>query len=322
MAQIDPYAWGVRHKADADWFERNKWDVYIYAHNDTSRVKALKDLIDAARKIPVIVPEYGYTKTELDAVFNSSSYIDLRDEIVDENEVAKKVVAELDTSLRSGGRVAIDITGFMRPHIFSILFHLKKYPGLYVDFFYAEPGMYEKKEKTVFSCGHVREVRQVSGFQGVHEEDDAEEVLVVGVGYDNGLISRVINDKERAKVYKILPFPSLSADMYQQGLLQLDKCSFSESQSSESLSHYASAKDPFSVASELSRIYWDLIQKGLKKNVYLCSLATKPQALGFAIFYLNELEQEPVSVLFPYSSNYSKETSQNVGDIWRYKVVM
>lgn len=320
--KINRYSVAVRHKVDPDWLSQANLDVYIYAHNCSRRVAFMRESVSAKKFIPVFVPEYGYSKCEIDGlgVQNALDFSGCDDESM----IARAIIECCRATLESGGSLAIDITGFMRPHIFALAFHLQDFPGATIDFYYAEPGMYEKKEETVFSSGGVKEVRHIAGYHGVHEEDD-EEVLIIGAGYDNALVSRVLNDREKAKVFRVLPFPSLSADMYQQGLLQLEKCTFSASSASDNFNFYASAKDPFSVAAELSKIYWGSVQNGkasAKKNVYLCSLATKPQALGFALFYIWELSGEPASVLFPFSEKYSRETSSNVGDLWRYKITI
>ena len=52
----------------------------------------------------------------------------------------------------------------------------------------------------------------------------------------------------------------------------------------------------------------------------LSPLATKPQALGFALFYLQELLDQPASVLFPFSRRYERETSNGVGRVWSYEI--
>jgi hypothetical protein len=83
---------------------------------------------------------------------------------------------------------------------------------------------------------------------------------------------------------------------------------------------FAPANDPFVVASELSKKLKQLRLCSVD-NIYLSPLATKPQTLGFALFYLNELINEPASVVFPFSSSYYRETSKGVGRTWLYEVV-
>ena len=314
---IDDYAVGVRHVVDSEWLSKSHWDYFVSAYNDSERVKSVFDMVSAEKKLFVILEEYNYSDDELGDI-PKSEILRVRGCGSDESEVASQIINELNIPEKA--KVCIDMTGFMRPHIFSI-FDLFSGLGVdFVDFIYAEPSMYEKKENTTFSSGDVLAVRQISGFHGIHEDDDAEEVLIVGVGYDNQLISRVINDKESAKVFKIISFPSLSPDMYQQGLLCLERCSLSDDDRDNSQSVFSPANDAFSVASEASRLYRGLKEKGKLQNFYLCSLSTKPQSLGFAIFYHYELRDEPCSVIFPYSQYYKRETSAGIGNIWRYRV--
>ena len=55
-------------------------------------------------------------------------------------------------------------------------------------------------------------------------------------------------------------------------------------------------------------------------NLYLAPLATKPQALGFALFYIKELEGMPASIILPINKSYARETGSGVGNVWRYKI--
>ncbi len=179
---------------------------------------------------------------------------------------------------------------------------------------------YEKKENTQFTRD-VCSVRQVSGYEGTHIDEVANDVLIVGVGYDDELISRVINDKDSAQIVHMLSLPSLSADMYQESILRLTK-NTSLKDMTDSQIFFAPANDPFVVAAELSKKINELRTIHNSRNIYLSPLATKPQALGFALCYLNELIDSPASVIFPFSNSYNRETSKGIGRTWLYEVCL
>jgi len=42
--------------------------------------------------------------------------------------------------------------------------------------------------------------------------------------------------------------------------------------------------------------------------------------LGFAIYYAWECLNKPVSIIFPFTSGYSRETTQGFSRIWKYTI--
>jgi hypothetical protein len=85
---------------------------------------------------------------------------------------------------------------------------------------------------------------------------------------------------------------------------------------------YSSANDPFVTAAILSETYEEIAGRRPISNLYLASLATKPQAVGFGLFYLRELEGTASSIIFPFFGEYSKETSKGVGRTWVYPIIL
>lgn len=291
------------------------WDLFLSAFNNSARVQHVFTNIPAADKRWIILPEYQYSPDEIPKhqetiVFSSPHEADV---IL---ELFQKHVGE-DVLKKS--RLCVDITGFMRPHIMFLVNYLKMIGVEKFDVVYTEPSQYGRKEETQFS-NDVIAVRQVAGFEGRHIDDIENDVLIVGVGYDNELISRVVNEKDIKNLIQLLSLPSLSADMYQESILRLDKTSLANDRSIEDRVFYAPANDPFVVAHELSEMLKQLRSRAPIGNIYLSPLATKPQALGFALFYMAELHDEPASVIFPFSASYSKETSTGIGRTWVYEV--
>jgi len=179
---------------------------------------------------------------------------------------------------------------------------------------------YARREKTEFSTD-VREVRQVAGCEGSHIPDNSRDVLIIGAGYEDGLVAAVAESKAKADKVQLYGFPSLKADMYQENIL----CALRAEESlgapvrEASCTHFAPANDPFVTASELSSIVSARRQRGMS-NLYLCPLSTKAHVLGFAIFYVCECMNGPVSMLFPFEVRCSPSAATGLARIWKYSV--
>lgn len=294
---------------------KSRWDIYISAYNDSQRVKQIFRGVSATEKHWLMLPEYRYAPHEYPTDGTTHVYTSTHeaDVIVDLLEV-KIGVPKL---LRS--RICIDITGFMRPHILFLVKHLKALGVQAFDALYTEPERYGKKESTKFA-NDVLDVRQVAGYEGLHVMNLSDDILVIGVGYDDALMSRVANEKVGARQIQLLSLPSLSADMYQESILRLSKTDLADGAAHDDRQFFAPANDPFVVAHELSGMLTKLRSTGPVHNIYLSPLATKPQALGFAIFYLSELAGTAASIIFPFSKSYERETSSGIGRTWVYEV--
>ena len=292
-----------------------RWSLFISAYNESERVRSVFRRAQADRKLWVILSEYGYEPSDVSRLKNALHCGPADSESV----VVKKILESVgqDSMLKAG--VCIDITGFMRPHILCLLRLLHSIGVETISMLYTEPERYARKEHTTFSKEEITGVRQVHGYEGVHSDEMENDVLLVGVGYDDALISRVINDKDSARLVQMLSLPSLSADMYQESILRLDRTGTADVASGAEVI-FAPANDPFVIASELSAKVTEMKSSGKLGNLYLCPLATKPQALGFGLFYLRELTDEPASVVFPFSRSYSRQTSAGLGRSWVYEI--
>lgn len=187
------------------------------------------------------------------------------------------------------------------------------------DVLYTEPTHYFRKADTTFS-ERISIVRQVEGFEGVHQPDVSNDVLLLGVGYDDGPMARAILHKDNARLVQLHSLPSLSADMYHESLLRLDRVSSVSGRPSDESVYFASANDPFVTAATLSRAWQEMNARRRVTNLYLCPLATKVQALGFGLFFLSELQNSPASIILPSIESYSKETSTGIGRSWIYPI--
>lgn len=281
MKTMFDYFYRDKLPADEDWGEDNHWNVFISSYNSSERVNTIFDKISADRKFWLIAPEYGYKQEELPhngEVFTS----DHSDESQFINEFIESTGLEV-----SQVSICIDITGFMRSHLLYLIRYLYFLNIKKIDVIYSEPGKYKNKDKTKFSDSPVYQVRPVAGYEGLHGHDSQNDLLIIGVGYDHELVKQVVEDKDYAHIATLWGFPSLRADMYQENILRASKAGDAVfSGDWRTNRYYAKASDPFSTASVLREIVEIHNTKEEITNLYLSPLSTKPQALGFALFYI------------------------------------
>jgi hypothetical protein len=294
-----------------------RWDFFISAFNPSDRVARVFEQVRAARKIWMVHREYDLTDTEIPNVGEV-----VRPEASNEGDFIAEFFRRAALAEFAGVRVCVDITGFMRPHLMFLIKWLQRYGARAVDVLYSEPMSYSKREATQFSKGSIDAVRQVAGFEGVASRDTSNDLLIIGSGYDDRLIAEVAEHKDKADKIQIFGLPSLRADMYQQNLLRAHRAAdaIGESHQAGQRRHYAPANDPFATATVLSEIVERRDKRRKITNLYLSPLATKPQALGFALFFLGECEGKNASIIFPFSSGYEKETGVGLSRTWRYTV--
>lgn len=296
------------------WGPKEKWDLFISAYVPAERVLRVFEKVRAQHKRWLLFPEYVYGSDVQPAgdVFRHGG--------CDESHF---VASFWDTLPRDAGKfqICIDITGFVRPYLIYLVRWLQVMGVTTFDAIYSEPVQYEQRELTEFSS-IVRKVRQVAGCEGTHSPDISKDVLIIGAGYEDNLISCVAEDKAKATKLRLFGFPSLRADMYQENVLRVRRAeeSLGGPVDDEGASFFAPANDPFVVASELHRIVEDWKMRRGITNLYLSPLSTKAHALGFAIYYVTECKGSATSIIFPFEERCSQNTSKGIARIWRYMV--
>lgn len=301
-----------------------KFNLFISAYNESNRIKYVFDNVIAEKKHWLIFPEYNFSQLDLIELnelnveifnFSEKKYLNNEDLILVD-------YVENNIETLNNGKVLIDITGFLRPHLVFLVRLLKIKQVSKISFLYSEPMIYKKKENTVFS-DDFKEIKEISGCLGSHNPETSNDILIVGSGYDFKLISRIANFKAESKKIQVLGFPPLQADMFQENILKAYQAEDEVSSRGFSLDDdiiLSPANDPFVTAKLIS----DFIKKEEKRkkttNIYLCPLSTKPQTLGFALYFVNECLNKPVSMIFPYCSKYSSETTEGISRVWIYTV--
>lgn len=297
-----------------DWSGATSWDTFISAYTAAERVQRVFDKVAASTKHWLVFAEYGFAPSECPSTaFSSSSR--------DEAEYVKAFWAERIGGRRPGS-LGVDLTGFIRPYVMFLVRWLAECGVRRFDALYTEPVIYSKRDQTRFSDEAVVEVRQVAGFEGVHSPDASNDVLIIGSGYDHQLIAQVAESKEFSNKIQLFGLPSLRADMYQENVLRAYQAeeAVGRHTADESSTAFAPANDPFVTAATLRALVAKMQARKPITNLYLSPLATKPQVLGFALYYLTERTNSATSVIFPYCEAYDRETSTGISRVWKYTV--
>jgi hypothetical protein len=297
-----------------DWPLDARWDIFISAFTAAERVKRIFEKARGGAKHWLVFPEYGFTSEECPPdVFA----VDIRDEAEYIRSFWSAVIGEVE-----GRTICVDTTGFIRPYLVFLVRWLAEQGVRRFDALYSEPVIYSKREQTRFSDEVVVEVRQIAGFEGIHTPDTSNDYLIIGAGYDHQLIAQVAENKEFSRKIQLFGLPSLRADMYQENVLRAYRAeeAVGRHTTDESSSYFAPANDPFVTASTLREVVKRIESRKPITNLYLSPLATKPQVLGFALYYLTERRDTATSVIFPFCESYDQETSTGVSRVWKYTV--
>jgi hypothetical protein len=288
------------------------WTTFLSAHNDSDRVREVFEAVESEVRHWLIHPEYQFAENELPTGA-------IAPKAFNEAEFWAAYVRASGADL-TAGTVCVDTTGFMRPHLAYLMAWLfaagvKRFVALYTD-----PVHYTKQEKTQFTKGPVVDVRQVAGFEGSHVPDSSNDLVIIGTGYDDELIRRVAEHKSNARKVQLFGHPSLEPDMYQQSVIRAARAAEAVGVRGDRDVLFAPANDPFVTAQVLRERIREEDTKEPITNLYLTSLGTKPQMLGFALYYLTERQGTATSLLFPYARAYSRETTKGIARIWMYTI--
>lgn len=301
-----------RNRLDHDEVRTRHYDLYLAALNDSARVHALADAVQASRKVWLVHEEYGYAPEELpngEIVHASHS-----------SSPAESWAQVLDDLTASGPledmSIAIDITGMMRLHIVMLPFALKTAGIGTVTVFYSDPDSYKLGERTTFTRGPVERVGLVPGMEGIHSNQPRpRDALIIGAGYDHSLLTAVLEDKPNAEHVVLLGLPGLQPHMYQESMLMLANSSNSIRAYRPGSHIFAPANDPFATAHELSSKVDSL---GDLDHLYLSAVGAKPHVLGFAWYFWCEGIARNASFLVPFAERYDRETSNGVAAVHEY----
>lgn len=217
--------------------------------------------------------------------------------------------------------IAIDVTGFITPYLFYLILVLFNLNNVEViDLFYTEPTQYIDGDRTVFLDGSSQ-LKPVKGYTMGNNPISDDMMLVLGTGYDRSVIHR-INNQVNCKKHYIFGLPSTQPDMYFQNIYNVYSVDKTIADLSKERVSYASAVDPFHNASTLDSVVSKLDKQ---ISVSLCPIGSKPQAVGFLLYYLVNLykdqdNQHLLNIVYPYSDRHNNKCSTGISKIWQYRL--
>lgn len=306
----------TRYADPLDLLSKESWDRFISAYNLTERVEYVFRTARATRKDWLVHSEYSFGSGSIPSgAFQMSSTADEADWVLSALDVL-----EIDPNRE---RVCFDITGMMRPHLMCLLGVLADRGVRYFDALYCEPGRYVERHRTTFGAGTVTSVRPVRGLAGLATNDASEsDLLVIGSGYEHNLIAHVAEDKGLALKVQLYGFPPLQPDFYQQSFVRADISADAVGRAPHER-RFAAAYDPFATAATLRDIVRDERDQARNRklgHVYLSPLATRAQALGFALYYLYDCIGTATTVIYPFAPAYEQRSAVGIGGLWHFRV--
>jgi hypothetical protein len=295
------------------------YDRFISTYTKSERVKTVFEKCDAKQKHWLIAPEYKIAENDCPKEDRKNGVF-CHTILNDGDDGLSVLYGLLDNILDNTQSICIDVTGFIRPTLLFLMMLLYRKKINHYDIIYAEPQIYTNREKTEFSSEYTG-IKQIPGFEGCHNSSGTN-LLIIGAGYENKLITNVAEDKKDSRKILIYGFPPLQADMFQENVLKVSETEESIMRYDHNRSYFASANDPFATANVLRAIVdkYELENPNTTFNLYLSPLSTKPHVVGFGLYYISERIKTASSIIFPFARSYAPETSTGVGRIWRYTI--
>ena len=299
-----------------------QYDYLLFAPNIEKRSKEIfVKLKNKEIFKKLIIMNYANFHKEIDKEQETSFY----DEF--ENVLAIYVKADNDTEairrlckigIKSDDNIAIDITGFSIPNIYRVravlknVFHIRN-----LDIFYTEPKFYIYEEG-YFDAYHKnvkeRNCAPVPGYYNAGT--DEREILTIFLGFDGGLADLVYfklgeEGKEIVRTLAVNGFPSYTAKLKDVSLFNNEDL-INKIERGNVLC--AAANNPFETYNLLCTVLKEC--EGTLLN--LCTIGSKPMALGTCLFALDY--QDKVKVTYPFYEKTHFDTDEEPGKIWRYRV--
>lgn len=288
------------------------YDLFLSSFNSSTRVGVLARTITATRKIWIVHDEYSYDDSELPdgEVMHAAKSVAPAESWAEVLERVGGLSGLHDMS------VAIDITGMMRPHIAMLPFALQQAGAKEVTVYYSDPESYVAGERTRFTKGPVERVGLIPGMEGLHtNRPSPHDALIVGAGYDHGLVKAIAEDKPNAEHIILLGLPSLQPHMYQESVLKLENARESIRDYRPASRAFAPANNPFATAQVIAST---VLALGSLDHLYLSAVGAKPQVLGFSWYYWCEAAGQNASFLYPFVERYERDTSNGIAAIHAY----
>jgi len=220
--------------------------------------------------------------------------------------------ASIDTAEDQRRKVSI-------PNIYCVMNVLKNVVHVkQLDVFYTEPKFYIYEEG-YFDAYHgrvkERKCAPISGY--CNSGEDEKEILTIFLGFDGGLADMVFfklgeEGKEILQTYVVNGFPSYTAKLKDVSLFNNEGL-INKIDRNNLLC--TTANNPF----ETYNLLCGLIKKCKGILLNLCTIGSKPMALGTCLFALDH--RSKVKVTYPFYEKTRFDVDEEPGKIWRYGIV-
>lgn len=234
---------------------------------------------------------------------------------ISDDEIIQKMCGR---DIKPNDSIAIDITGFSIPNIYQVMDILKEeYNIRHIDVFYTEPKFYVY-ERGYFDAYHksVRE-RKCAPILGYYNSGfNEKEILTIFLGFDGGLADLVYfklgeEGKEIIQTLVVNGFPSYTSKLKDVSLFNNEDI-ITKIGLQNVL--YSAANNPFEAYNLLCGV------KKQYKNILLnlCTIGSKPMALGTCLFALDN--KDSVKVTYPFYEKTRFDDTEEAGKTWRYGI--
>lgn len=214
--------------------------------------------------------------------------------------------------------IAIDITGFSIPNIYCFMNALKNVIHIkQLDVFYTEPKFYIYEEGYFDAYhGRVKERKCAPILGYCNSGEDENEILTIFLGFDGGLADMVYfklgeEGKEILKTYAVNGFPSYTAKLKDVSLFNNEGLINKIGRENVLCT---TANNPF----ETYNLLCGLITKCKEGVLNLCTIGSKPMALGTCLFALDH--HSKVKVTYPFYEKTKFDVDEEPGKTWRYGI--
>lgn len=220
--------------------------------------------------------------------------------------------------IKEDDRIAIDITGFSIPNIYRIMAVLKNTIHIkHLDVYYTEPKFYIYEEG-YFDAYHKnigeRICAPIIGYYNAGENES--EILTIFLGFDGGLADLVYfklgeEGKEILQTLVVNGFPSYTAKLKDVSLFNNEDLI---NKIEKENVFFSAANNPF----ESYNLLCKLLEKYKGTLLNLCTIGSKPMALGTCLFALDHPGE--VKVTYPFYEKNRFDAEEEAGKIWKYGV--
>ena len=302
--------------------EENGYDYFLIAPNIEKRSREFFLKLRQKNVLKkVIVMDYSNFHKEIPEEQEKTFYDDFQGVSLinihglDDADIIRKLCK---IGIKENDSIAIDITGFSIPNIYRVMGVLKNViKSKQIDVIYTEPKHYIYEEG-YFDAYHkkTKEYHCAPVIGYCNSGRDESEILIIFLGFDGGLADRVYfklgeEGKEIKQTIVVNGFPSYTAKLKDVSLYNNEDLINKIERDNVFCS---TANNPFDTYNLLCSI----LQKYNETLINICTIGSKPMALGACLFALDN--KDHVKVTYPFYEKTHFDIEEEAGKIWKYCV--